>query len=186
MVVAWDIEAVSLSLHTLTAGVPFQVLELLLMRWPGEAAALLQESLLRVLALALSGRETSLVVAGVYLRDAASMPIASIGLHRSHSSVTHASVCAAPQHATNGRCCGAVNDHANGLPFQAPPFALQALCPSLHGCCSTTQRHSCICSAQPQGTQTLQVQLQRQPPPPPAAAAAAAAQIQRRRCCWRC
>jgi hypothetical protein len=43
----------------------FKVLELLLMGWPGEAAALLQESLLRVLALALSGRETSLVVAGV-------------------------------------------------------------------------------------------------------------------------
>ena len=42
-----------------------KVLELLLMGWPGEAAALLQESLLRVLALALSGRETSLFVAGV-------------------------------------------------------------------------------------------------------------------------
>lgn len=64
MVVARDVEPISLSVTTPTAVVSFQVLELLLMRWPGEAAALLQESLLRVLALALSGRETSLVVAG--------------------------------------------------------------------------------------------------------------------------
>lgn len=52
-----------------------QVLELLLMRWPGEAAALLQECLLRLLALVLAGRETSLVVAG------ASPPFQSFAAH---------------------------------------------------------------------------------------------------------
>jgi hypothetical protein len=79
--------------HVTMCAVCVQVLELLLMGWPGEAAALLQQSLLRVLALALSGRETSLVVAGVCIRDAASEPMTSIV--QCHAAVTHGSTCAA-------------------------------------------------------------------------------------------
>ena len=49
---------------------PAKVAELLLTGWPGEAAVLLQDALLRLLALVLSGRESSLVIARASTRHA--------------------------------------------------------------------------------------------------------------------
>lgn len=49
------------------------------MGWPGEAAALLQDCLLRLLSMTLSGRETSLVVAG---ESCVVCPISSLAIEQ--------------------------------------------------------------------------------------------------------